>query len=207
MGGKGSEFGPEAWDRLRRFQERAAAVAASELAQRVDLATLGSTMKILVRVGEPQVEWTREMPSEAVIEQAAARVRPIVLTEDSVYWGKVTSALGYLTKNSSQMSKDLVKAIKEAWTAFDEQRTWAMEVRKIDDPTETSGVLWDRDIAKSWLYGDLVHADPAAQDKIRLISSDDRLWAGLLWVKDAVLLIRATQQTIIDLEDSGELVS
>lgn len=193
------------WNRLRNFQGRADLISDSDIAKRLDLATLGSTMKILVRVGESKVRIEREHPPVSQIEQAAARLRPVFLPQEIVHHGKVTKALSYLTQKEAPEVKALAKAVSSAWKGFDSQRTWAMEAGKFGEKPDTTGQLWDRQIAHDWLYGYVIHNDLDAQHRIRYISPDDRMMAGLLWVKDATLLVRATQQLIVDLEDVGAL--
>lgn len=193
------------WNRLRHFQGRAELISDAEIAKRMDLATLGSTMKILVRVGESKVQIEREHPPISQIEQAAARLRPVFLDQEVVHHGRVMKALGYLTRNEAPEVKAVVKAVKTAWQGFDGQRTWAMEAGEFGENPDTTGQLWDRQIAHDWLYGYVIHNDLDAQHRIRYISPDDRMMAGLLLTKDAILLVRATQQLVVDLEGVGAL--
>jgi hypothetical protein len=61
----------------------------------------------------------------------------------------------------------------------------------------------DRQIARDFLYGDLVHADAEARRRLRIVPYDERLLAAVVWVAKAIRLTQATKQLIIDLEDGG----
>lgn len=85
---------------------------------------------------------------------------------------------------------------------FRPARTWMTEAFPANNPVDKIQV-WDREIAEHWLYADVVHSDPDREFSIRHIPETERLMAGNLWVRDGILLTRATQQLIVDLEARG----
>lgn len=159
-------------------------------------------MQILARVGEPLSTFVREHPPVEEIEAAAARLRPLFLERDGIHYNQVAKAVSSLTQNSAPEVIQRVTACREAWRSLPGSETWFMQAGTESDMTPQTS---DRQIAKDWLYGDLIHADAEAQYRIRHIPEDDRIMAALLWVKDSILLTRATYQLIVDLEDLGEL--
>ncbi len=65
----------------------------------------------------------------------------------------------------------------------------------------------DRQIARDFLYGKLVHADPEARQRLRSVPENEQLLAAVVWVADATRLTQATKQLIIDLQDGGYFTS
>ncbi|QXG77484.1 hypothetical protein KUM42_08265 [Modestobacter sp. L9-4] len=196
------------WYTLDEFLDRAERVLSSEIARREDLATVGTTMKLIASVLDGAVRWSiqRQVPREADIESAATRVRPLFLQDDPVFYGKVTNAIGGLARSAGNEHKATIKALKEAWRTFDKSYRWAVAVSK--EPNFTAGQFRnDRQIARDFLYGDLVHADADARQRLANISPEERLLAAVVWVADATRLTLATKQLIVDLTDAGALAA
>jgi hypothetical protein len=93
---------------LAAFAGRAEAIMETAAAQREDLATVGSTMNILVRVGQREHRIERShLPVPELIE-AATMLRPVtVLQKEPVQIGKVVNALGLLLMDAPQPVKEL----------------------------------------------------------------------------------------------------
>lgn len=194
-----------AWKRLRRFRSRAKRIADTDIARRADLATLGTTLQVMTRVGTPWATIFQEHPPEAEIITGATLLRPVFLKEEDVYHHNVISALGFLVRDRSPEAKKAVANCKETWKAATRSSYWAFEAALGENLEDRMPQTWDRDIAKDWLVADIVHDDEDAQHRLRLVSETDKILAGLLWVKDGILLVRGTDQLIVDLEDKGEL--
>lgn len=195
-----------AWSRLREFQDRARAVMDTAIACRADVASLGSTIRIIVAVG--QLGMTRleqDQPPVAEVVEAAVRLRPLFLDREEIHHMKVMHALGLLTRSAAPANREVVAKLKKAWGGFPSTRYWDVATARGTGDLDSAPLRSDRQVAADWLYGDLVHADPERRRRIQHLSEGDRLMAGLLWVKDGILLTRATQQLIIDLETAGEL--
>jgi hypothetical protein len=170
-----------------------------------DLATLGTSLRVLAAVGHPgmtRIEQSR--PKTSQIREAAAVLRPIMLDRDYVNHNNVMASIRHLTQSASATAKSNVEAVRTGWQRFPKSPYWSMA--GIDQSTGVSmGYQNDRQIAEAWLYADLVHADPVRAHEIRLVPEEQRLVAATLWVKDAILLTRATQMLLIDLEDASEI--
>lgn len=180
----------------------------SKIAQRADVATLGSTMNVIFTVNRPGLaRIEREHPLVEEIEQGATRVRPLFLEREEVHHMKVLKALGLLSKDAGPPHTEVVKQLRQAWKDFPTSSRWGLAVASAADDAGEAPFRSDRAIAWDWLYGDLLHADPDRRQRLRHVPESERIMAGLLWVKDAVLLTMATQHLITDLEEAGGLRS
>jgi hypothetical protein len=83
---------------------------------------------------------------------------------------------------------------------------WALGANVGSLPTKEQ-LRTDRQIAHDFVYGDLVHADPKARKRLRMIPEDDRLFAAVVWIADATRRTLATKQLIADLTEAGHLPS
>jgi hypothetical protein len=202
------DLSARSWFRLREFQDRVRIVMDSVIARQADVATLGTTMRIIAEVGRPgvgSIAW--DHPPVEAIEQAAARLRPIFLENEEVFYFKVMTSIGYLAQGASTENRQVIAALRSAWKELTDGMYWSLAVAADAEGRESAPMHSDRQIATDWLYGDLVHADPKRRRRIRHVPEGYRILAGLLWAKDGILLTRATQQLIVDLEDRGELSS
>ncbi|MGY1608739.1 hypothetical protein [Geodermatophilus sp. SYSU D00700] len=206
MSGPTSQLG-KWWFTIDEFLERADRVLSSEVARSEDFATVGTTFNLIASIidGDVRHRIEYELPREADIESAAARVRPLYLQQDPVFHGKVTNALkGLAQHHASDAEKVQVQKLKEAWQKQEESYRWSMGASKA--PGDRAGQMrTDRQIARDFLYGDLVHADPEARARIRYIPQNERLLAAVVWVADATKLTQATKQLYIDLGNTGSL--
>jgi hypothetical protein len=194
------------WFTIDEFLDRAERVLTSEIARNEDLATVGTTFNIIASIvdGDVRHRIEYEIPREADIESAATRVRPLYLEQDPVFHGKVINAIGGLAQPAPDEQRALVKMLKKAWKRQEDNYRWSMGASRT--PGDRSGQLrTDRQIARDFLYGDLVHADPEARARIRYIPQSERLLAAVVWVADATRLTLATKQLIVDLRDAGSL--
>lgn len=178
----------------------------SAISRRVDVATLGTSMHILGVVGRPdlhQIGW--DQPPMEAIEQAAIRLRPIFLENEEVFYNKIMNGLAYLAQEAPTESRQVIIEVKAAWKELTRGMYWSLAVAADAKDRDESPMRTDREIALDWLYGDLVHADPQRRDRLKNIPHHYRVLAGLLWAKDGILLTRATQQLIADLDNLGQL--
>lgn len=113
-------------------------------------------------VGDTPGRWwiSQEFPDEEPLESLASRCRPFVVQSDTVYYRKVLNALGYFTRDDEEL-RELIANQRERWDRLDrkvpEPLGYMTNVVPIGEQFEE--MLNDRELAYSWLYGDLVHAD------------------------------------------------
>lgn len=196
------------WFTLDEFMDRAAIVLNSEIARTQDLATAGSTMQLIASVKDGSTSWRiqYEQPPETQIESAVARARPLFLEKDPVFHDKITKALGGLIRDGApEQAQATVKALKKGWQGHDKSHRWSLAVSA---NTVLNG-QWrtDRQIAHDFIYGELLHANADARQRLKHVPIDERLRAALVWVADATRLTQATKQLYVDLEDAGYLIT
>jgi hypothetical protein len=88
------------WSVLDEFEHTAERVLTSEIARHQDLATVGTTAKLIASMVDGVHSWRieRERPRVADIEAAAGRVRPLFLKKEPSYHGNVTAAMKGLVR-------------------------------------------------------------------------------------------------------------
>lgn len=109
--------------RLGLFRERADIVLSCDLARRIDLATLGTQMTLLLTEEGTGSIALRGLPPESEIEVAATRLRPIFLQDDEVHHGKVLGALGLLAPAQEHPT---IKALRGHWKDLPNSRYWSI---------------------------------------------------------------------------------
>jgi hypothetical protein len=188
--------------RLGLFRERADIVLSCDLARRIDLATLGTQMTLLLTEEGTGSIALRGLPPESEIEVAATRLRPIFLQDDEVHHGKVLGALGLLAPAQEHPS---IKALRGHWKDLPNSRYWSIATSRGVPTGEAASHRTDREIAGDWLYGHLVHHDPARRERVKHVPHTARVQAGLLWAKDGILLTAATLRYLDCLHEARSL--
>ncbi|MBG6218617.1 hypothetical protein IWX75_003104 [Arthrobacter sp. CAN_A6] len=151
----------------------------------------------------------QDLPAEEVLESAAARLRPLILQEDPVYWGKATNAIGYFLKDSrDQQAKDVLAEIKWLWQervapAPGKVRGYFLQMRRVGD--EDASTVVDSDLGMSWFYGDVVHADKKRRAAGADYGITERYRAATMLVANGLICNRLTLRFIRDLKDAGLL--
>lgn len=113
-------------------------------------------------------------------------------------------AISGLARDHPSDHQAVIRPLRDAWRSFEKNHRWSLGVA-----TEVSGLdgamRTDRQIARDFLYGGLVHADPDARQRLTDVSVEDRLIAAVVWVTDTIRLTEATRRLILDLKDAGAL--
>lgn len=116
----------------------------------------------------------RELPPEEYFESLAARLRPLVLTSESICYKWVLSAIttvvyGNNPDRAKELAKGEVKALRNAWGAADVERRESAPLFTLQYANTVTGevtpTVTDMQLAAGWLYSDLVHVDPKAYNK------------------------------------------
>ncbi|MCF6506591.1 hypothetical protein E9549_04085 [Blastococcus sp. MG754426] len=189
---------------LAAFADRAAAIMRTAAAQREDLATVGSTMNILVRVGQREHRIERTHLPEPELIQAAVMLRPVVfLQKDPVQIGKVLNAVGLLLLDAPQPVRDYLRDVQRQVNKLLKAERWVVMVGGPGAPEPTR--LTDVEIAELWFDAHVWHNDMDKQWALKHISEDECLISASVWVGHRILLVRAVQQLIADLRQAGHL--
>lgn len=195
----------QSWQTLDWFEQRATTVLRTAIAQRDDLNRLGVEFSIeMTADGRGRLE--RSRPEEDHIVAAAAKIRPLILERDPVYHGKVMNALGFLAQQAPEPEREKIAGLRKAWQTITTQVRWYLIVGDVAG-TWQSQRMSDRDIAMNWLYADVIHATAENQKAIAHISEDERLYCGLVLVRDGVVLTMNTRRLIAHLDTSGHLTA
>lgn len=112
--------------------------------------------------GSQTVRMRQEFPPEEQVESLAARVRPLMLSD--LNFRAVLNAVGLLSKDAPDpLVKTHLDAIRTMWNKLmldnEALSGYSVSVGSTDQP-DFSQSLTDTALAKAWIYGDVVHADP-----------------------------------------------
>jgi hypothetical protein len=181
--------------RVNAFMHRAGLIMETDAARREDLATIGTTMKVMFRIDSRVSDFQRSHLPETELIAAAAIVRPITLGDEPCEVGGVMNAISLLTQGTPGLSQK-VRLVKQTMQKMLCEPRWTLFVAHDGDKQIA---LTDIQIADLWLYADVMHGNPVKQAMLKHISRDERRIAGTVWVGDRILLARGIQQMIVDL--------
>jgi hypothetical protein len=188
---------------VKAFMARAERIMSTDAAQREDLATMGSSLQVMVRAGaREQRIWRTHLPETELIH-AAAIIRPVILQRELVHLGRVVGAIGFLTRDASDEVQRVVRVLRRSWHPNLYGERWVVMVAH---PLEGQATrLTDVDIAELWFNAHVWHDDQDKQWALRYIDTDECLICGTVWMSDRILVVRAVQQLIVDLRQEGHL--
>ncbi|MFB7998799.1 hypothetical protein ACFC4G_38975 [Streptomyces sp. NPDC056002] len=167
--------------RLEAYVVRARRVEEHSLAADWDALVALTQMKIKVRFNNGEVRIRHELPPEEVVESAAARLRPILLENEDCFHMKALAALGYFCRTSPR-DADWVRAARAEWqtrvnpSTREEAGYWVMVA---DTATGEDQDLDAHRLANAWIYGDVVHHDPARRQEGDAFGLLDRFRAAV----------------------------
>lgn len=189
---------------LRDFVIRARRIEAHSLAS--DLAALKAyasgnmTLELDREAGKQYLSQT--LPPEEVVESAAARVRPLILQEDPVYWAKALKAIGFLTREYESNIGEILSHLKAYWQSVNpkpgEARGYVLLLKSASDE-DTSSII-DSDLGMSWFYGDVVHADRKRREAGAKFGIDERYRAAVMLVSGNMMCAKMTLDFIRTLQ-------
>ncbi|GGR47340.1 hypothetical protein GCM10010497_58320 [Streptomyces cinereoruber] len=146
---------------LEAFVVRARRVAEHSLADDWEKLVALIDPKIEVRFENGEVWIRQELPAEEVVESAAARIRPILLTTEDCFHMKVLKALGYACLELPR-DAERIRAMRAEWKTRVDPATPLDAAYRVLVANTTTGEEHDLDahrLAMSWIYGDVVHHD------------------------------------------------
>ncbi|NJC23628.1 hypothetical protein BJ994_002704 [Arthrobacter pigmenti] len=199
---------------VSQFVLRARRVAAHSLAQERGKLETFAGFKIDGQVtSEGVMSMRRELPDEEVFESLAARVRPMTLEREPIYFKETFKALHRLLESSDkapseEMGERLAQLHKD-WAAIDLQGrgylTFWVQAERRDGSGRTPPVS-DIQLASSWMYADLVHSDPKGPKRDGLLFPiKERYSAAVTVFSRLALLTLATHDAFIELYSSGAI--
>jgi hypothetical protein len=147
----------------------------------------------------------QELPdSEEAFESLAARLRPLTVAREPIYYEKVLSALEAASSDADQSRID---ELRLKWTAAEIQgsqvQAFALQQSKLDG-SEATGFVSDTQLAAAWLYADLVHADATGPKKAALdFPFVERYAAAVRVFANMAMLTVATLELTQKMIDAG----
>ncbi|MGV9976508.1 hypothetical protein ACWDUH_02380 [Micromonospora wenchangensis] len=153
--------------------------------------------------GKATMSW--DLPDEETLDSLAARCRPFLLKGDPVYHAKVTNALGFFIQDAPDAIREDHRKIRESWRPLDpgDRRTLGYESRTGFVAGELGELVTDKELAYAWLYGDLVHADDGADDRVHGHDIDARFQAGALLIANVAVRAIGTLNFLRHLQREG----
>lgn len=148
---------------VSRFVVRARRIQAHSIfhdAARLHSYVVGE-MKLTVD-GEGQIHRLRSLvPAEEQLESLAGRVRPLLLRGDGVYFANAIRSVQHFARAAGQAETVArLERTRDEFLAQTEGRgiaSFAVQIQHGDDGEVAQ--MTDLQLAESWLYGDVVHAD------------------------------------------------
>lgn len=195
--------------RIEAFIVRARRVEAHSLAQDRDaLHNLSvGALQLDVTGDEGDAIVTQELPPEEVMESAAARVRPILLSQEECYLPGVLKAVRHLTAghDGHEAIETWCAAVLAQWKSrtneHDPGRDVGMQLMVHDTTTGVGATLNDLELAMAWIYGDVVHHDPQRRSTSALFGLRERFRAGTMLVAYAMV------ETLVVLDGIRQLIT
>lgn len=152
----------------------------------------------------------RPLPAnEEIFESLAARVRPLVLKKEPIYYETVLDALerqldaAPATETTYRERLDQLRAV---WVALEPGQQ--LQVYEVwigsEDGTESTGPVPDSQLGDGWMYADLVHADLAAwKQHVLPFPLQDRYVAAVAVYSRVAALAVATLRLVEELHRAG----
>jgi len=147
---------------------------------------------------------TQDVPPEEAFESLASRCRPFFLQGEPIHWSVVFGSLRAFLKQDSRFGP-AVEELRRSWKVAEapEPDTGFAVTR----PNEVeSQAVWFAALADSWLYGDLVHADLAAQERASGHTLNSRYCAAVLLYGQVAIHVVATLNLIRQAVEAGLLI-
>ena len=149
---------------LEKFVVRARRVREHSLAQdREQLRKYAryESKMLLSLTGEIRIE--EELPDEEQFESLAARLRPLLLASESIYYTCVLDAIEELlgdTRSPEEIAA--FKKFRDVWDSTDIEgvNVQGYSLQAVAPDGTTTARISDSQLAAGWLYIDLVHVDP-----------------------------------------------
>ncbi|OCI32903.1 hypothetical protein [Oerskovia enterophila] len=139
----------------------------------------------------------RSFPDEETMESAAARVRPILLSDEDCYLPSVLKSIKAFGRDDDKV-KDQSKEALARWqsrtSSTDPNRPVGVQVLVHDTKTGQSGSMNELQLALAWIYGDVVHHDSGVRAGAAIFGLRERFFAA------APLITYVMYETLLTLD-------
>lgn len=187
---------------LRLFKRRADELFSCQLARRDDALKLGQQLHINFvadkTTGQSSVhEIHQVIPPKEQVAYALTLIRPLTLTKknERLAWVRVLDALDYFCPSGDKRNTERLSELREAWTKYPPRRMRIMQAPIDPDAPGTRVDAWDNEIARKFLYGDLVHGDDNAA-LLDELGDDQVVFSAGAMASDGFMLVNNTYQVM-----------
>ncbi|MCE1178978.1 MAG: hypothetical protein LWW86_08110 [Micrococcales bacterium] len=185
---------------LRLFKRRADDLFACALAQRDDSLELGQQLHMTLRVdketGNTSVTELRQViPPKEQVAYALTLLRPLTLKSDRLAWPKVLDALAQSSADAAGAHAEKITELRTAWGSYPARRMRIMQAPIHPSGAEPTVDAWDNEIARKFLYGDLVHGDDNAE-LLDALGDDQVVFSAAAMASDGFRLVNNTYQVM-----------
>lgn len=208
---------------LTAFVLRARRIAAHSLAQDIETLRSHATEWKMNVDSDGRVSMVRNLPDEERFESLAARIRPLTLKSEPIWYQTVIDAIqSVISDVGATIDADLTKelaALAELWRTWDTEnlsmRGYHTELARITDPSEQQAETFsatDAQLGAGWFYADVAHADPKGEKAVALeypigsrFEAAVPVWSGLAVVvlRTLALLRELTNRGYLALAESA----
>lgn len=159
-------------------------------------------MTVRRRDGVESIRWT--LPNEESLESLAVRVRPLIIHDDGLHYTAVLKALSaWLHRHGQARDVSWCRALKKDWQSVDPKGSssgyWVSTAPAA--APEAVRRATDVQLADTWFYGDLVHADPEQIANGAAFGINKRFIAATIRTAQLAVLTRDTLSFIRLLAD------
>lgn len=173
------------------FIRRAARIFDSGFAKRPDALALGTQIKVRITEGWPGAQMSfGDLPDEETIAHVVVLLRPFTLAKDTLAHSKVRAALRSFPGAADPRIAAHLDNLDKDWRGYPAARWQIMAGNQVTGEM-TLKPIWDSEIARKWLYSDLVHADDEA-DILDALGDPEIRQAGCAMARDGLILVANT---------------
>lgn len=133
-------------------------------------------------------------PNEEAVESLASRLRPFIVQSESIYLPKVLNAISAQVPRESRTESEAsaLEAVENWFRHRVESKDvvcYGIQLMDADDTPQTKPIM-DALLAESWVYTDIVHADPKGEKATaQQLTYFDRYCAGSFFFCDFACII------------------
>lgn len=204
----GAQYQQSSTEVLDRFVLRARRVAAHSLAQSREKLEAYARGLFQAKIDlANNVTISTNLPDEEMFESLVARLRPITVKREPIFYETVLDALGQVLSDDDEAERQHLEELRRRWrrTEIQGTQTQGYTVQAINGQMPTS-VVTDTQLAAGWLYADLVHADPTGPKADALEHSfRDRFGAAVCVFSQIAVLTLSTLDLIKELQRQSKL--
>lgn len=187
---------------LRLFKRRADELFSCGLAQREDALKLGQQLHMNLvlnkTTGETSVRDLRQViPPKEQVAYALTLIRPLTLSKkgDRLAWRTVMTALDFFCPPEDAVNKERIGELREGWSKYPVRRMRIMQAPIDPDAPGPRIDAWDNEIARKFLYGDLVHGDDNAE-LLEALGDDQVVFSAGAMASDGFILMNNTYEVM-----------